>query len=180
MKKRRVRGYLIGLIAFTSVAALAASQAASPGPQSPQKAATASGPASDPDKTAIADTRTYLQRLEKLGFAGVVLVAKGGAPLFAEGFGLADRERGLRWTPATVSCTGSITKQFTGAAILKLEEDKKLNVTDPIGLYFKDVPADKAQITLHHLLTHSSGLADPEDIDDYDPCLLYTSPSPRD
>ena len=126
----------------------------------------------DKDKAATADTRTYLKRLEKLGFAGVVLVAKGGTPLLAEGFGLADREHGLRWTPATVSCTGSITKQFTGAAILKLEEDKRLNVTDPITLYFKDVPADKAQITLHQLLTHSSGLADPEGIDDYDPVPL--------
>lgn len=126
----------------------------------------------DKDRAAIADTRTYLQRLERLGFAGVVLVGKAGTPLFAEGFGLADRERGLRWTPATVSCTGSITKQFTGAAILRLEEDKKLNVTDPITLYFKDVPADKAQITLHQLLTHSSGLGDPEDIGDYDPVPL--------
>jgi CubicO group peptidase (beta-lactamase class C family) len=153
------------LIAFAALATLAVSQAASPGPRPLH-------PASDPDKAAIADTLTYLQRLEKLGFAGVVLVAKGGAPLFAEGFGLADRERGLRWTPATVSCTGSITKQFTGAAILKLEEDKRLNVTDPIGLYFKDVPADKAQITLHQLLTHSSGLGDPEGIDDYDPVPL--------
>ena len=124
------------------------------------------------NKAAVTDTRTYIQRLEKLGFAGVVLVAKGGAPIFAEGFGLADREQGLRWTPATVSCIGSITKQFTGAAILKLEEDKKLSVADPIGLYFKDVPADKAQITLHHLLTHSSGLSDPEDIDDFDPVPL--------
>ena len=126
----------------------------------------------DADAAAVTDTRTYLQRLEKLGFAGVVLVAKGGAPIFAEGFGLADREQGLRWTPATVSCIGSITKQFTGAAILKLEEDKKLSVADPIGLYFEDVPADKAQITLHHLLTHSSGLSDPEDIDDFDPVPL--------
>ncbi|MGD1010692.1 MAG: serine hydrolase domain-containing protein [Candidatus Aminicenantales bacterium] len=168
MKEQRSRGSLIGLIVFAALAAMAVSQAASPGPLPLQKAA----PASEPDKAAIADTRTYLQRLEKLGFAGVVLVAKGGTPLFAEGFGLADRERGLRWTPATVSCTGSITKQFTGAAILKLEEDKKLSVTDPITLYFKDVPADKAQITLHHLLTHSSGLSDPEDIGDYDPVPL--------
>ena len=153
------------LIAFAALATLAVSQAASPGPRPLH-------PASDPDKAAIADTRTYLKRLEKLGFAGVVLVAKGGAPLFAEGFGLADRERSLRWTPATVSCSGSITKRFTGAAILKLEEDKRLNVTDPITLYFKDVPADKAQITLHQLLTHSSGLGDPEGIDDYDPVPL--------
>ena len=172
MKKRRARGHLMVLIALAAMTSLAVSQAASPGPRPLQIAASGSASASDSDKAAIADTRTYLQRLEKLGFAGVVLVAKAGAPLFAEGYGLADRELGLRWTPATVSCTGSITKQFTGAAILKLEEEKKLSVTDPITLYFKDVPADKAQITLHHLLTHSSGLSDPEDIGDYDPVPL--------
>jgi CubicO group peptidase (beta-lactamase class C family) len=162
MKKRRIRSYLIGLIAFAVLIALAVSP-------SPRPAAASD---TDKEKAAISDTRTYFKRLEKLGFAGVVLVAKGGAPLFAEGFGLADRERGLRWTPATVSCAGSITKQFTGAAILKIEEDKKLSVTDPITLYFKDVPADKAKITLHQLLSHSSGLDDPQGIDDYDPVPL--------
>jgi CubicO group peptidase (beta-lactamase class C family) len=125
----------------------------------------------DPNAAAVADTRTYLQRLEKLGFAGVVLVAKGEAPLLAEGFGLADREHALRWTPGTVSDIGSITKQFTGAAILKLEEDGKLSVGDPISRYFHSVPADKAGITLHQLLTHSSGLSDP-DIGDFDPVTL--------
>lgn len=113
------------------------------------------------------DTRAYLQRLEKLGFSGVVLVARGDKPVFAEGFGLADRERGTRWTPATVSDIGSITKQFTGAAILKLEEDGRLSVTDPIGKYFPGVPEDKTAITLHHLLTHSSGLSDPGAYDDW-------------
>jgi CubicO group peptidase (beta-lactamase class C family) len=121
----------------------------------------------DADAEAIADTRTYLKRLEKLGFAGVVLVAKGDTPLFAEGFGLADREHGIPWTPGTISDIGSITKQFTGAAILKFEEDGKLSVDDPITKYFQGVPADKAGITLHELLTHSSGLGDP-DIGDFD------------
>jgi CubicO group peptidase (beta-lactamase class C family) len=120
---------------------------------------------------AIADTRTYLTRLEKLGFAGVVLVAKGDEPLFAAGFGLADREHGVRWTPGTISDIGSITKQFTAAAILKFEEDGKLSVDDPISKYFDGVPADKSAITLHQLLTHSSGLGDP-DIDDFDPVPL--------
>jgi CubicO group peptidase (beta-lactamase class C family) len=145
-----------------------------PGPSSPQNARPAvnSTKAPDADATAVADTRTYLKRLEKLGFAGVVLVAKGDTPLFAEGFGLADRERGLRWTPATVSTVGSITKQFTGAAILALEEEGKLSVSDPISKYFDGVPADKSGITLHHLLTHSSGLTDPEGLDDWDPIPL--------
>ncbi|MCK7476742.1 MAG: beta-lactamase family protein [Candidatus Moduliflexus flocculans] len=93
-------------------------------------------------------------------------------PLLAQGFGLADRESGLRWSPATASNLGSITKQFTGAAILALEEEKKLGVGDPVTRYFDGVPADKASITLHQLLTHSSGLADPGDIGDYDPVPL--------
>ena len=167
MGRRRFRRGRVALIACLTIVSGAASPAPSQAPRAPSVAVAGEG-----DKAAVADTRTYLKRLEKLGFAGVVLVAKGGAPLLAEGFGLADREHGLRWTPATVSYIGSITKQFTGAAILKLEEDKRLNVTDPITLYFKDVPADKAQITLHQLLTHSSGLGDPEGIGDYDPVPL--------
>ena len=128
----------------------------------------AAAPVSSVDKAAASDTLTYLRRLEKLGFAGMVLVARGSTPLFVDGFGLADRERNIRWTPGTVSDIGSITKQFTAAAILKLEEDGKLSVTDPISRYLPDAPADKSRITLHQLLSHSSGLTDP-DIDDYDP-----------
>jgi CubicO group peptidase (beta-lactamase class C family) len=123
------------------------------------------------DGQAVADTRTYLRRLEKLGFAGVVLVARGDEPLLAEGFGLADRERAVRWTPGTVSDVGSITKQFTAAAILKLAEDGRLSVDDPITRYFEAVPADKSGITLHQLLSHSSGLSDP-DIGDFEPVTL--------
>src|SRR5689334_17468109 len=81
--------------------------------------------AEGPDAQFLADTRSYFGRLEKLGFAGVVLVAKDGAPLLAEGYGLADREHGVRWSPGTVSCLGSLTKQFTAAAILLLEQDGK-------------------------------------------------------
>ncbi len=117
----------------------------------------------------IIDTQEYLKRLEKLGFAGVVLIARDGTPLLARGYGLADREHGIRWTPATVSTIGSITKQFTGAAILKLQEEGRLRVSDPVSKYFPNVPSEKRPITLHHLLTHSSGLIDPEKIGDWDP-----------
>ncbi|HKY29387.1 MAG TPA: serine hydrolase domain-containing protein, partial [Pyrinomonadaceae bacterium] len=130
---------------------------------------TAAAQVSSADQTAVADTRTYLQRLEKLGFSGVVLIARADKPILAEGFGFADRERGTRWTPATVSDIGSITKQFTGAAILKLEEEGRLSVTDPIGKYFPTVPDEKSSITLHHLMTHSSGLSDPDAYDDWTP-----------
>jgi CubicO group peptidase (beta-lactamase class C family) len=102
----------------------------------------------------------YLTRLEGFGFAGSILVAKDGQILLHKGCGLADREKGLPYTPETVYDIGSITKQFTAAAILKLESEGKLKVTDPLGKYFDGVPEDKAGITVHHLLTHSSGLED--------------------
>jgi CubicO group peptidase (beta-lactamase class C family) len=64
---------------------------------------------------------------------------------------------------------GSITKQFTAAAILTLEMQGKLAVTDLASKYLDGVPADKSTITLHHLLTHSSGLESDFSPTDYDP-----------
>lgn len=91
-------------------------------------------------------------------FRGAVLVAREGRLLLRKGYGLADREQGIPYTPETVSTIGSITKQFTAAAILKLEMQGKLRVEDAIGKWFADAPADKRGITLHQLLTHTSGL----------------------
>ncbi len=51
----------------------------------------------------VPETKEYLNRLEKLGFAGSVLIAIGGEPVLAQGYGLADRERGHRWDPSTIS-----------------------------------------------------------------------------
>ncbi len=99
----------------------------------------------------------YLSRLEKFGFSGAVIVARNGEVVLSKGYGLADRERNLPFTPQTVSSTGSITKQFTAAAILKLEMQGKLKVEDSISKYFADVPENKKAITLHHLLTHTAG-----------------------
>ena len=126
------------------------------------------GSAAGADAEFVKDTKAYLSRLEKLGFAGAVLVAENGKPVIAEGYGLANREKAIGWTPSTVSTIGSITKQFTAAAILVLQEQGKVNVQDGLDKYFSDVPDDKAAITLHHLLTHSSGIVDPPNIDDFD------------
>jgi CubicO group peptidase (beta-lactamase class C family) len=120
------------------------------------------------DTAFVEDTKAYLSRLEKLGFAGTVLVAQNGEPVIAEGYGLANREKAIGWTPSTVSTIGSITKQFTAAAILVLQEQDKVNVQEGLDKYFSDVPDDKSKITLHHLLTHSSGIVDPPNIDDFD------------
>ena len=109
----------------------------------------------------------YLTRAAALGFAGAVLVAEDGQVILRKGYGLADRQRGIPITPETVFDIGSITKQFTAAAILKLEEQGRLSVNDPIRYYLDGVPPDKAGITIHHLLTHTAGLRDTFG-DDYD------------
>lgn len=101
---------------------------------------------------------SYLSRLEAFGFSGAILAARAGQILLAKGYGLADRDRQIPFTPDTVSSIGSITKQFTAAAILKLEMQGRLRVEDPISKYLPGVPADKAAITIHHLLTHTAGL----------------------
>lgn len=123
------------------------------------------------DDTFIRDTKAYLTRLEKLGFAGVVLIADDGKPILSEGYGLSDREQKVKWSSRSISDIGSITKQFTAAAILLLEKEGKLSVADPLSKHFSDVPDDKRSITLHQLLTHSSGIVDleGEHTGDYDP-----------
>lgn len=96
--------------------------------------------------------------MEALGFSGAIIVSHGGQVVLREGYGLADRETRRPYTPTTVQSHGSITKQMTGAAILLLESRGELSVDDSIGRYFDDRPEDKRAITIHQLLTHSSGL----------------------
>jgi CubicO group peptidase (beta-lactamase class C family) len=92
-------------------------------------------------------------------FMGAVLVARGDRILLDKGYGSANLEWHIPNTPATKFRVGSITKQFTAAAILLLEERGKLTVDDPVGRHLPDAPAAWSGITLRHLLTHSSGIA---------------------
>jgi CubicO group peptidase (beta-lactamase class C family) len=91
-------------------------------------------------------------------FMGTILIAKGGKILVEKGYGMADLELDVPNTPQTKFRLGSITKQFTAAAILQLEEKGKLSVNDPISKYFPGSPASWKDITIHHLLTHTSGI----------------------
>ena len=100
----------------------------------------------------------YLTRVEPFGFSGAVLVAKDSEVLLNRGYGIADRSRGVPNTADTVYSTGSITKQFTSAGIMKLEMQGRLNTFDPIAGYLPGVPSDKADITIHQLLTHTAGV----------------------
>lgn len=99
-----------------------------------------------------------MTRLARFGFSGALLVAKNHQIILNKAYGWADKENAIPNTVETVFSTGSITKQFTAAAILKLEMQGKLNIGDPISKHLPNVPEDKSAITLHHLLTHTSGI----------------------
>ena len=101
----------------------------------------------------------FLTRLVPFGFSGAVLVAKDDQIILKKAYGFANRETKQPYTVDMVSCIGSVTKQFTGAAILKLEMMGKLNTSDSIAKYLPNVPADKAGITIHHLMTHTAGFS---------------------
>jgi CubicO group peptidase (beta-lactamase class C family) len=91
-------------------------------------------------------------------FMGAVLVARGETVLFSKAYGSANLEWNTPNTTTTKFRIGSMTKQFTAAAVLLLEERGKLKVNDPVKLYYPDAPAAWDKITLYHLLTHTSGI----------------------
>ena len=100
----------------------------------------------------VADQR--MRGLEERGFAGSVLVAREGRVLFTGDYGFAT----TTGSPPSY-WIASITKQFTAAGILLLHERGDLDIHAPINRYLDGVPADKSGITIFHLLTHTSGLA---------------------
>lgn len=100
-----------------------------------------------------------IDRWKDKGFQGAVLVAKDGKPILRKGYGMADREKKRANTPETLYDIGSITKMFTAAAVLRLEQDGKLRLEDKIGKWFAFAPEDKKPITLKQLLSHTSGLS---------------------
>jgi CubicO group peptidase (beta-lactamase class C family) len=84
-------------------------------------------------------------------------VAKEGKILYKKGFGYADVKNKILVTPDTKFRIGSVTKQFTAAAILKLQENNLLSVNDKLSKYIPDFPRGN-EVTIHHLLTHTSGI----------------------
>ncbi len=92
-------------------------------------------------------------------FNGSVLVAEKGKVIYQKGLGLADMEWNVPNRPATKFRLGSITKQFTAMLIMQLVEQGKLKLDIPISTYLPDYPKKSGDIiTIHHLLTHSSGI----------------------
>lgn len=87
-------------------------------------------------------------------------VAKGGRPVLQQAYGMADLERNVPNTPATIFEAGSVSKQFTAAAVLLLAQDGKLSLDDPVRKHVPELPDYGAPLTIRHMLQHTSGLRD--------------------
>ncbi|MBN2254888.1 MAG: beta-lactamase family protein, partial [Deltaproteobacteria bacterium] len=110
------------------------------------------------DRALLKKLDAYMTALADAGrFDGAVLVARGDTILLSKGYGTAQYEFSVPVTPNTLFPIGSNTKQFTAAAILKLQEQGRLNINDPVTKYVPDTPYWK-DIRIHHLLNHTSGI----------------------
>lgn len=128
-------------------------------------------PPASPDATAplaprpsIAEARARVaarwEALKAAGFSGAVRFDIGEDTLLRAGAGFADPTTRRPFTPETQFEIGSLTKPITAAGILRLQDQGRLKVSDPLSKFFPGIPADKGAITLHQLMTHSSGFAE--------------------
>ena len=110
----------------------------------------------------------YLQPLLRTNnFSGVVLVAKADRIVFQKGYGQASIEHHVPNSPSTVFQIASVSKPFTSAAIMLLKEQGKLDLHAPLNVVLPGYPGGD-RLTVHHLLTHTSGIPNINDFDDYD------------
>jgi D-alanyl-D-alanine carboxypeptidase len=113
------------------------------------------------------DTRDLLRYVDSAATAAVaekrtagvsVAVVKNGRTILAKGYGFADLENDVPATAETVYRIGSITKQFTSAAIMKLMEQGKLSLDDTLQKFLPNFPTHGNRVTVRHLLNHTSGI----------------------
>ena len=100
-------------------------------------------------------------------FMGAVLVADGDQVLLNKGYGMANLEWNIPNAPDVKFRIGSLTKQFTGALVLLLEQEGKLKIDDPVSKYLPDTPKTWEKITLRNLLQHRSGIPNFSDASDF-------------
>jgi CubicO group peptidase (beta-lactamase class C family) len=104
---------------------------------------------------------------ESRNLSGTVLVARGGRVLFRQSYGMASYELHVPNSHETRYHIASVSKPFTALAILQLQEQERLNLSDPISHFIPGFP-NGDRITLENLLTHSSGIPDINELPDYD------------
>lgn len=118
----------------------------------------------------VREAETYLAKLAGAGMlSGAVLVAKNGRPILERAYGL--NAPGVPNRLDTKFDMASLSKMFTGVAVAQLAERGKLSYHDPVIKFLPDYPNKQAaeKITIHHLLTHTSGLVDYSEKQDYRP-----------
>jgi len=121
-----------------------------------------------PDKEVARRIDAYLKPFGENGnLIGSVLVARGGRILFRQSYGMANYELRVPNSSETRFHIASVSKPFTAAAILQLQEQGRLSLSDHVSKYVPDFP-NGDRITLDNLLTHSSGIPDINGLDDYD------------
>jgi CubicO group peptidase (beta-lactamase class C family) len=117
------------------------------------------GPTGSQNPVALVDK--LFQRFDTSTSPGcAVAIMKDAKILYERGYGMADLSHDVTITPSTVFYVGSMSKQFTAAAIFVLAEEGKISLDDPIRKYVPEVPDFGTPITLRELLRHTSGLRD--------------------
>jgi len=120
------------------------------------------------DSRVASQLQAYLKPFVETGnFTGAVLVARRARVLFRHAYGMANYELQSPNSPATRFHIASVSKPFTATAILQLEEQGRLSVSDPVARFVSDFP-NGDRIKLEHLLTHTSGIPNVNDLPDYD------------
>jgi CubicO group peptidase (beta-lactamase class C family) len=159
-----------GLILVVALAAGCAStpEATQPPPTASVATATAAPPATPTVPAATATSEDLATQIEALvatyvennKVSGAMLVARGDEILLRQAYGLADRDANLANTLDTRFRIGSVSKAITAVAVFLLQDQGRLDIHDPICDYVPDCPAAWQPVTIHHLLTHTSGIPD--------------------
>jgi CubicO group peptidase (beta-lactamase class C family) len=105
---------------------------------------------------AFVESEQERQRIPGVGIA----IVRRGELVKLQGYGLANLEHRVPVTPETIFQSGSLGKQFTATAVMLEVEDGRLALEDPLTRFFPEAPAAWGRITVRHLLTHTSGIAD--------------------
>jgi CubicO group peptidase (beta-lactamase class C family) len=153
--KFKTVNYLVAFLALCMllVAPISAQQVASPPPSPPE---------------ITRKVEEYMNAAVRINrFSGAVLLARDGQPIVSRGYGMANLEHSVPNTPQTVFRVGSVTKQFTGMAVVLLQERGKLSVNDAICKYLTDCPAAWQPITIKNLLTHTAGIPNYTEFPDF-------------
>ncbi|MBA3403852.1 MAG: beta-lactamase family protein [Gemmatimonadaceae bacterium] len=142
---------------FVPITAIIYASSCRPAPHVWGSGASSTDVSSTDASATLARIDLMLTRYAMYGMSGSADIKLGRRRL-TKAFGFADRASGRLNTPSTLFDVGSVAKTFTAAAILRLADGGRLRVTDSLSRYFPEFQGDNAGVTIHHLLTHTSGL----------------------